>query len=72
MNLACGVLGISRPLFIMSTFVGIFFDVTVLASVGASLRAEGYITALFFLLLAVFMMLRSLLFKSSARVRISS
>lgn len=58
-NLACGVLRVPLPLFLGSTFVGIFFDVVLLASLGASLTAGPWIVAAFAALLIAAQVIRS-------------
>jgi uncharacterized membrane protein YdjX (TVP38/TMEM64 family) len=70
MNLACGVLGVAWPIYLLSTFVGIFFDVVLLASMGAALQVGPEVALGFAALVLVSIALRSWLFKSPARIRI--
>lgn len=79
LNLACGWLKIPFGLFITSTTVGIFFDVTVLNSLGAAVRVAGsgqaglektWLFAAFALLLTAFWVMRSLLLNKKERMRL--
>lgn len=71
MNLACGVLGVAWPVYLLSTFIGIFFDVVLLASVGAALQIGPEVALAFAVLVLLSMVLRSWLFKSPARIRMT-
>lgn len=79
LNFASGWLRIPFGLFISSTTVGIFFDVTLLNSVGAALRMAGsggvgpervWLFAIFIVLLLLFWLVRSFLFKQKGQMRL--
>lgn len=83
LNLLCGWLRVPFGLFVTSTTVGIFFDVTLLTSLGAAVRlgvaapsgedaAHGrvWLFVSFAALLVIFWVVRSLLFKEKDQIRL--
>jgi len=77
LNFMCGWLRVPFGLFLMSTTVGIFFDVILLTSLGAAARAgigqahgRPWMYVAFSVLLAGFWLARSLLFKEKERARL--
>ena len=66
LNPALGALGVPFPRFLMSTVIGIFFDVTLLNSLGAALANSGkaesaqnlYLLAVFVLMLMATLLAR--------------
>jgi uncharacterized membrane protein YdjX (TVP38/TMEM64 family) len=71
MNIACGALRVPWPLYLLSTFVGIFFDVALLSSIGAALQVGSTLAIAFAVLLVATMAARSWLFKSPGQVRMT-
>ncbi len=79
LNLACGWLRVPFGLFFTSTTVGIFFDVTILNSLGAAVRVAGsgeagptrtWLFAAFAILLLTFWLMRSLLLNKKEQIRL--
>lgn len=71
LNLACGWLRVPFGLFLTSTIVGIFFDVTLLCGLGAAAElGRTWLFAGFLILFGALWLVRSFLLKEKDRIRL--